>query len=576
MQCRNCGTNLVRGFSFCLECGLPVPDELLEESGLPQRNIDSGPQENNNAPAPVQAGAASHAENEEQGDLKPQLHGGDHDRGAELKPQFNGGDTGVGGKELKPRLIGLGEESSGKDLKPKYIGDNYDEKGKPEHQVQVVLQETSSEGDTIHEKLVFCPNCGMHMQHNPHVCEICGMLLGNKPTNVPTTTAGIPLFNTDGDLFSSGSGGLGNPGGFSVPEIQNTPEAEKFSGGNNVEPMFNKDAPTGDLASLTEQLAGFSAAAETRPIGVTENTRVRQVEPEEGMEREVSDFSMIDDLSSESVPMSDNNVPVVGDYSMDENPNEVFDIDPYSFINTSMDENAPPPAPKKAPAPAVRQPAFIQMPEPEPIVPAPTRNEPEPIVPKIADITPNPAPEPPGSIEEQPMISESAAMPAFGGLGNRIPGAPPPAAPKKAPEQPVLAEDIAGQSMDPPKKPQAPAAPKAASSEATKKCYACGHIMPAVDKFCPNCGRSTYGAPNPNLVNHANYQPSAPKKNKALPIIIAVIVLVIVAVVAVIALKGNAAGLDDESFKGFTTSESSSLITIVEETNDNFTENFRL
>ena len=567
MQCKNCGSNLVRGFSFCLECGLPVPDELLEESGLPQRNIDSSPQEVNNAAAPEHEGADSHTENEDPGDLKPQLHGGDQDRGAALKPQFIGGDTGIGGK----------------DLKPKYIGDDSNEKVKDEHQVKVVLQETSNEGDTVTEKLVFCPNCGMRMQHNPHVCEICGMLLGNKPTNVPTTTAGVPLFNTDGNPFS---GGLEGFGGFSggVPEIPNSPatNTENVLGGNNIDPMFNKNAQTGDLASLTEQLAGFSAAAETRTIGVTENTRVRQAEPEKGMEREVSDFSMIDDLSSESVPISDSNVPVVGDYSMDENPDEFIDLDPYHFLNTSMDENAPEPAPKKAPEPMARQSAFVQQAPPksaEPVVPNITntaRSEPEPIVPNIANSTPEPGSVGSPFIEEQsPVISESApVMPAFGGLGNKMPASPAPAAENTAPEQPVpdivqQPQQAAPAARPAPQTVQTPAAPKAAASEATKKCYACGHIMPAADKFCPNCGRSTFGAPNPNLVNHANYQPNAPKSNKALPIILAAIVVVIIAVVAIIALKGNAAGLDDESFAA---GENTSSVTIIEETGGTYTE----
>ncbi len=37
MFCENCGKQLIRGYSFCHECGSPVPPEVLEEGGLPAR-----------------------------------------------------------------------------------------------------------------------------------------------------------------------------------------------------------------------------------------------------------------------------------------------------------------------------------------------------------------------------------------------------------------------------------------------------------------------------------------------------------------------------------------------------------
>ena len=38
MFCENCGKQLIRGYSFCIECGSPVPPEVLEEGGLPGRS----------------------------------------------------------------------------------------------------------------------------------------------------------------------------------------------------------------------------------------------------------------------------------------------------------------------------------------------------------------------------------------------------------------------------------------------------------------------------------------------------------------------------------------------------------
>ena len=48
MYCENCGKQLIRGYAFCIECGSPVPPEVLEEGGLPGRNDGSA---DNNAQA---------------------------------------------------------------------------------------------------------------------------------------------------------------------------------------------------------------------------------------------------------------------------------------------------------------------------------------------------------------------------------------------------------------------------------------------------------------------------------------------------------------------------------------------
>lgn len=170
MKCKNCGSNLVRGFSFCLECGLPVPSEMLEESGLPPRNTDSGPQTSTAASTPT------NTNNDTTSDITPQLHGNENNEGVELKPQLHGGESFDGGNALKPNLIGFSEDEAGKALKPKLIGN--DDNSNAGANVQATLQDNSaSDNDSTTEKLVFCPNCGMHMQHNPLKCEICGMAL---------------------------------------------------------------------------------------------------------------------------------------------------------------------------------------------------------------------------------------------------------------------------------------------------------------------------------------------------------------------------------------------------------------
>lgn len=533
MQCKQCGNELVRGFSFCLECGLPVPDEMLEESGLPQRNIDTGPKTRgvgesaeriDEDPAARQTDVIP--EEPEPGDLKPRFIGGsEEDRGTALKPQLVGGDSGIGGKDLKPRLMGLGEEIAGNALKPQYIGGGDDDKGTGE-QVKVVLQETSSETDNVTEKLVFCPNCGMRMQHNPHICDVCGMLLGNKPTNVPKSPSGVPLFNTDGDAFAGGFGaGSGGFGGGLEGLSDDALSIDSFMGGNN-DPMFNQTSPADNLAALSEQLAGFSAAAGMRSIGETENTRVRQTEPDKGMEREVSDFTMIDDLSSESVPMSDDGMPVVGDYSMEDDPDQFVDLDPYRFVGMSMDEAPAEPFVKKSPSLGASSAAFEPRKAPEPVLeisaPKAESRGPEPISAPIAAVEKapeKPIPEAPRAAEEAPMISE----PAPEAQALEVPE--PAVQEQNAPEPTVQTEK-------PPEQPAAKPETAPARTGSTKKCHACGHVMPAADKFCPNCGRSTFGAPNPNLINRASANTPAPKKRSVLPFILILIFAVVAAVFA--------------------------------------------
>lgn len=564
---------------------MPVPSEMLTESGLPPRNIDSGVQEE--LPA-VPDAAEPEPDLQEQGDLQPHYIGDERDAGDALKPQLQGGDAAVNGKDLKPQFIGNTDNETGKDLKPKYIGgeDHMTESGE---NVRAVMQESSSSGnDGGVEKLVFCPNCGMRMQHDPTKCEACGMPLGNKPS-VPTTQSGIPLFNTDSDPFGEGlgggPGGFGGAGGLSDEDVS---RIDNFMGGNtdpmfyNGDSTFNVHATPNDFAELTQQLANFSSAVGMQSIEVTENTTIRQREPEKGKEREVDDFSMTGDLSSEPIPMSDAGIPIIGDCSMDDDPNSHINLDPYAFINTSMDEvgdispsggipDAEPPAreePKSVPAavsqpeplrpaafsessvPEVEETPFInEQPLPEPEAKSPAFEpeakapmlEPEAKTPALEPETKSPAPESkPQTAPQAASVAKTAAS------ATTTPAAAVSAAAAPAAITPTAAVSAAAQTA-PAQAAQTPTIQRPKPAENTKRCYACGRVMPASDKFCPNCGRSTFGVPNPNIASQAPAPAPMKKKHTGLIVLLVILVAVVASVVTFIAVKGFGAEIPAET-----------------------------
>lgn len=127
MVCQNCGKSLVRGYSFCMECGTPVPPEALEEAGMPPRPGDS-------------------AEN----------------------PAGKSQDTKPKAVNENSNTKAADESSSGMpDVKPLMAGGNDDAE--------------DSEGKT----LAFCTNCGTVMQSNPYTCEKCGLPLADRPGGIP-------------------------------------------------------------------------------------------------------------------------------------------------------------------------------------------------------------------------------------------------------------------------------------------------------------------------------------------------------------------------------------------------------
>lgn len=473
MVCVNCGKKLIRGYAFCLDCGSPVPPEVLEEGGMPGRTDNEG---------------------------RPP------------KPETE--------TESAPK--------------------KEDEPEKPVSEVRSSMPGVEPlDGGSTTETLVFCPNCGMHMQGNSYQCNKCGMYLGEKPKNIPLSAGGVPLMNPDEMAIGGGGLDLGL-GGVSDSEIE---QISSFMSGSGVIPifaaednsnpdLFGNDISANDFAALSKQLANFSAANEMPSIEAVEPKKTAS----KSNDRQVDNFSMIDDDAG-AVPLIGNTVPVIENYSMDENPSENINLDPYKFLNNSMDDTpsempkaeAPKPAepefePLFSKSPAPPSPVKPSEPEPEPVArPEPERVEFEPIFASSAPVPETPAPTKPVPTTPVPNAAEKPA---------EQPPEPPrprpvePPVPEKIEEPPVITgtAPVINEFVPPPvqaaPKPRETAPVQQAPRGNMFRCRSCGQSMYDTDKFCPSCGAS-----------YKNASAASPRsKSKAPLIVVIVIVLIALAV----------------------------------------------
>ncbi len=262
--------------------------------------------------------------------------------------------------------------------------------------------------------LVFCPNCGMHIQSSTNFCEICGIRLHGAKQE-------IPLINPNPvDPFAEYSGGLdgGDNSGGLDEGITYGNEFADYVGGGGITPsedtMFGGGIGEGigegigdpgiadnELEELQKQLDSFSAAGEIAPV-FTQGP-VRQREPELGEAREVEDFAM-DDTAGADIIGGD--VPVIAGGSMDEDPANDVDLDPYSFVNNVLEgtENASPVEP--APVEEYAQPV--------PVEPAPVEEiaQTVPVEDALVEEIAQPVPVEDASVEEiaQPVPVEDASV----------------------------------------------------------------------------------------------------------------------------------------------------------------------
>ena len=201
MFCENCGKQLIRGYSFCIECGSPVPPEVLEEGGMPGRNGES-------ADTPVKS------ENPEKTD--------------ENTVEEHGGDVQASMPGIEP------------------LGSNKDE-----------------------GTLVFCPNCGMRMQHNLDFCEKCGMKISDKPSQHSVPLINNNPMNLDGSFNGFGGGGIGDifeNGGNQFDNFIGGGMPSAFDNAEETESLFGSNSySANDMAILTQQISNFGASSSEMP-----------------------------------------------------------------------------------------------------------------------------------------------------------------------------------------------------------------------------------------------------------------------------------------------------------------------
>ena len=462
MFCENCGKQLIRGYSFCIECGSPVPPEVLEEGGLPGRSGEA-------------------ADNAKETSEK-----------TEKAAENIAGDVQASMPGIEP------------------IGSNKDE-----------------------GTLVFCPSCGMRMQHNLDFCEKCGMKISDKPTS------SVPLINNtpmglDGsfDAFGGAGGGIGDifsNGGNQFDNFIGGGMPSAFENAEETESLFGSGGySANDMAILNQQISNFGATASEMPEISKSSGAVRQKEPKDGETRKVENFSM-SDVSDEEIPISDGAVPVIEGGSMEEDPSADISLDPYTFLGNSMEEPETPSvesvnieAPAVEPEPVEEiQPVEEITDEPEPVEEIQPVEEiaDEPVaveeIQPVEEIADEPVAveeiQPVGEIAEEPVAEEIPhEEPAFEPEDDFIPeemGFIAETSPIPEETQPVAAPAAVAAATRQPvedfdfRRPSAPRnnAPEQNPEDVPHKgnlvyCRTCGQDMYDTEKFCKNCGATYKGA----------------------------------------------------------------------------------
>ncbi len=225
--------------------------------------------------------------------------------------------------------------------------------------------------------LVFCPNCGMHMQTSTAFCEMCGMRLSGGQESAPQQAAkpAVPMWNdnslgdelsgmTDSNInsinnFVNGISDFVAPDGETAeaPDIQEDiggvfdagypnfqSDYSAFEGSAGFDDAADTSIATPDgIDALTEQIAQYSASTGVIPTASTptqQSVSGMQKEIETGEGILMQNFSM-EAADDEEISVN-NAVPIITGGSMDEDLNDITPINPYKFLDNDFGDISSP------------------------------------------------------------------------------------------------------------------------------------------------------------------------------------------------------------------------------------------
>ncbi len=183
--------------------------------------------------------------------------------------------------------------------------------------------------------LVFCPNCGMHMQKSGAYCDKCGMQLqsgaDDKYNNLPKN-GDVPLWNTEREDY-----GYANMSDSDIEQIN------KFMSGGGIsadedysastESDDFSDVSSDDAAAEIEQITNQFASM-YQPTTNTEMPAIGAGTKENSAgERMVDNFAM-ESTDTDNAYIENGHLPVIEGASMEFDPTEPEPEDPNAFVMT--------------------------------------------------------------------------------------------------------------------------------------------------------------------------------------------------------------------------------------------------
>lgn len=228
----------------------------------------------------------------------------------------------------------------------------------------------NSEGGT----LVFCPNCGMHMQKSGAYCDKCGMQLqssaNDRYNNLPKNGE-VPLWNTEREDY-----GYANMSDSDIEQIN------KFMNGGGISAADDysaadesddfSDVSSDDAAAEIEQITNQFASM-YQPTTNTEMPAIGASTNENGAGERMMDNFAMESTDTDNAYIENGHLPIIEGASMEFDPTEPEPEDPNAFVMT--DEPIEDITPTYSDIPTYEEPAVAIPVYEEPAVEVPVYEE---------------------------------------------------------------------------------------------------------------------------------------------------------------------------------------------------------